>query len=67
MVALRGRRRRLCETYLVLQLERGGGRGEELGGSHHVIQQPLVLLLRQALADTVTLREDRGTSYTTLD
>lgn len=44
VVALGDGRRRLCQHHGGLQLE-GGGRREELGGLHHVIQQPLILLL----------------------
>lgn len=57
-VRLGDRGRRLGERHWGLQLERGSGGGEKLGGSHHVIHQPPVLLLRQTLTNTVTLRED---------
>lgn len=49
--------RRLGEGHRGLQLERGGRGRQEVGGARHVVHQPLVLLLRQALADAVALRE----------
>lgn len=35
----------LSESHMWLQLKRGGRRGEKLGGSHHIIYQPSILLL----------------------
>lgn len=50
--------RRLGEGHCWLQLETGGRRGEELGGSRHVVDQSTILLLGQTLPNTVSLRKN---------
>lgn len=64
-VGLGDRRRRLCESHRRL-LERGSGRRKKLGGSCYVINQAPILLLRQTLPNTISLRKNKGMINITL-
>ena len=54
-VGLGGRGRRLRQGHGGLQLERDPRRRQVVGGSRDVVDQPLVLLLRETLAHAVAL------------